>query len=131
MRSTPIFSFIMTMISNLRYFYLSNIYFQIIIYKYNRFLHFHMIPAALLLIYSFFFFLKLIIFIACSFKNAQNFFIQFLPLYTSCLFSMLLNEDIVDIEKPDGICSLTFVGHEFSGLFLHPSIFSVIHSRSA
>ena len=47
------------------------------------------------------------------------------------LFSMLLHEDIVDIERPDGICSLTFVADEFSGLFLHPSIFSIIHSRSA
>ena len=56
---------------------------------------------------------------------------QTLPLYTSCLFSMLLNEDIVDIEKSEGIYSLTFVLDEFSGLFLHPSIFSVIHSRSS
>ena len=38
---------------------------------------------------------------------------QYLPLYTSCLFSMLLNEDIVDIEEPDGICLLTFVSDEF------------------
>ena len=38
---------------------------------------------------------------------------QSLPLYTSCLFSMLLNDDIVDIEKPDGLCSLTFVVNEF------------------
>ena len=68
---------------------------------------------------------------ACSLKDSQNFFIQFLPLHTSCLFSMLLNDDIVDIEKPDGICSLTVVVDEFSGLFLHPSIFSVKHSRSA
>ena len=44
---------------------------------------------------------------------------------------MLLNEDIVAIEKPDGICSLTFVVDESLGLFLHPSIFSIIHSRSA
>ena len=44
---------------------------------------------------------------------------------------MLLHDDIVYIEKPDGICSLTFVGDEFSGLFLHSSIFSFIHSRSA
>ena len=44
---------------------------------------------------------------------------------------MLLNEDIVDTEKPDGICCLNFVVDEFSGLLLHPSIFSVIHSRSA
>ena len=40
---------------------------------------------------------------------------------------MLLNEYIVDIEKPDGICSLTFAVDEFSGLFLHPSVFSLIH----
>ena len=35
---------------------------------------------------------------------------------------MLLNRDIVHIEKPDGICSLAFVVDKFSGLFLHPSI---------
>ena len=44
---------------------------------------------------------------------------------------MILNEDIVEIEKPDGICSLTFVVDEFSGLLLHLSIFSIMHSRSA
>ena len=44
---------------------------------------------------------------------------------------MLLNEDIVDLEKPDGICSLTFAVDEFSGLFFHPSILSIIHTRSA
>ena len=44
---------------------------------------------------------------------------------------MLLNDDIVDLEKPDGLCSLTFVADEFSGLFLYPSIFSIKHSRSA
>ena len=36
---------------------------------------------------------------------------------------MLLNEDIADIEKPDGICSLTFVIDELLGLFLHSLIF--------
>ena len=50
----------------------------------------------------------------CSLKNSQNFLRQSLPLYTSCLFSMLLNQDIVDIEKSDGICSITFVVDEFS-----------------
>ena len=35
---------------------------------------------------------------------------------------MLLNDDIVDIEKLDGMCSLTFAVDELSGLFLHPSI---------
>ena len=44
---------------------------------------------------------------------------------------MFLNDDIVDIEKPDGICSPTFVVDEFSGLFLHSSIFSIKHSRCA
>ena len=41
-----------------------------------------------------------------------------------------LNDNIVDIEKPDGICSLTFAVDKFSGLFLHPSIFSIKHSIS-
>ena len=40
--------------------------------------------------------------------------------YTSCLFSILLNDDIVDIEKPDGIYSASFATDEFSGLFLDP-----------
>ena len=43
---------------------------------------------------------------------------------------MLLNEDIVDSEKPDGICLLAFVVDDFSGLFLHSSFFSIIHSGS-
>ena len=47
---------------------------------------------------------------------------QPLPLYTSCLFSMVLNDDIVDIEKLDEMDSLTFAVDEFSGLLLHPSI---------
>ena len=42
---------------------------------------------------------------------------------------MLLNDDIVDTEKPDGIYWLTFVVDEFSGLFLRPSIFSITRSR--
>ena len=44
---------------------------------------------------------------------------------------MLLNDDIVDIEKPDGMCSPALVVDGFSGLFLHPSIVSIKHSRSA
>ena len=78
-----------------------------------------------------FFFLKLIIFIACSLEDSQNFLMQSLPLYTSFLFSMLLKDDIVHIQKSDGICSPTFVENEFPGLFLHPSFFCIKHSRSA
>ena len=46
------------------------------------------------------------------------------------LISIVLNEDNVDIEKPDGICSLTSVVDEIAGLLLHPSIFSIKHSKS-
>ena len=42
-------------------------------------------------------------------------FLQSLPLYTPWLFHLLLNEHIVEIGKP-GICLLTFVLDEFSGL---------------
>ena len=44
---------------------------------------------------------------------------------------MLVNKHIVDIEKPDGICSLTFGADEFSGLLLHQSTFFIILARSA
>ena len=58
--------------------------------------------------------------ITYSVKDSQNFFIQSLLLYPSWLLSMLLNDDIVDIENLDRIFSSTFVVDEFSGLFLHP-----------
>ena len=44
---------------------------------------------------------------------------------------MLLNDEIADIKKLDGICSPTFVMNEFSGFFLHPPIYSIKNSRSA
>ena len=47
------------------------------------------------------------------------------------LIIYVLKEDILNIEKPDGICWLIFVVDEFSGLFSYPSIFSRMHSRSA
>ena len=46
------------------------------------------------------------------------------------LFHTVLDNDIVDLEKLDWICSLTFIVNKFSGLFLHPSIFSIKHSRT-
>ena len=88
-----------------------------------------MISATLSLIT--FFFSKLTIFIACSLTDPQTYFMQYLPLYTSYLFSMLLNEDIVDIEKPDRICLPTFAVDGFVGLHSRPLIFSIKHSRSA
>ena len=44
---------------------------------------------------------------------------------------MLSNDDIVDIEKPNVICSPAFVVDEFSTFFLHPSVFSIKHLRSS
>ena len=44
---------------------------------------------------------------------------------------MLLSDDIVDIEKPDGKCSFAFVVNEFSRLILHSSVFSIKDSRTA
>ena len=52
--------------------------------------------------------LQCIISIACTHKDLGNFFMQSSPLYLSCLFSMLLNDDIVDIAKPGGICLSAF-----------------------
>ena len=90
-----------------------------------------MISTVLLLITSFFLFLKLVTSIACSLKDLQDFFMQSLPLYTSCIFFMFLNENIAIIEKSDGIFLPTFAVDEFSRQFLHPSNFSIRHSRSA
>ena len=56
---------------------------------------------------------------------------QSLLLNTSFLFSMCLNDDVVHIKKSDGICSLTFVVDNFSGLVLHPAIFTITDQRSA
>ena len=88
--------------------YLSHIYFQIFLYKHNRFLHFHVIPAALLLKTLFFSFQKKLSLLRALLRIHKT-FTPSLPLYISCLFSMLLNDDIVDTKKPDGICLLTFV----------------------
>ena len=50
------------------------------------------------------FFLKLIISVACYLRDSQNFFMQSLSLLTSCLFSIFSIDDIIDMEKPEGIC---------------------------
>ena len=73
MRSPSIFPFIMTMISNFVMFtYLSNVYFQIFLCKYNRFLHFFYDYCCSFV--NGIFFLKLVIFIACFLKDSQNLF---------------------------------------------------------
>ena len=41
---------------------------------------------------------------------------------------MLLNDAVLDIEKPDRICLPTFFVNEFSALLLHTPIFSIEYS---
>ena len=55
-------------------------------------------------------------------KYTQNFFMQSFPLYTSCLFSTLLDDDIVDIEKQNMFAY--FSVDEYSELVLYQSVFS-------
>ena len=117
MHSTTIFPCIMTMISNFTIFLI----FQTSIFKF--FLQISNDSCCCFVNNFIFFFLKLIIFIACSFKDSQHFFIQLLPLYASCLFSMLLNVDIVDIEKPDGIGLLICCGWIFRIIFTSINLF--------
>ena len=40
---------------------------------------------------------------------------------------MILNNDIVDIKKPDGVCLPFLIVDGFSVLFLYPSIYSIKH----
>ena len=44
---------------------------------------------------------------------------------------MPLNDNFVESEELNRICLLNFVVDDFSGLFLHPSVFSIKDSRSA
>ena len=106
MCSISILPCIMKMISNFTIFFI----FQIFIFIFEvllaniRFLNFHMILAALLLITSFFFILKSIIFIGCSIVSHKT-FSCIVYFYTYHAYHIiLLKEDIVDIEKRDGIC---------------------------
>ena len=73
-----------------------------------------MIPAAFLLTNSFFFFE-----------------INHFRCVLSSKFAKLFHAIFTDIEKPNEIYSLTVVVDKYSGLFLHESIFSNTHSRSA
>ena len=115
MCSTSIFFCITTMIANLIIFFV----FRIIIVK----LFFTNITE-FAFSYGFscsfvnnfiFIFLKLIIFIVCCLEYSQNVFVQSLPLYTSCLFSIPLNED-TDFEKFDRI-SFAFLQMKFQDYF--------------
>ena len=123
MPSTSTFLSIIAMISNFTTLFIFHIFISKFFYTYiTNFLHFYMIRAFLLLITSFF---------KKSFISLGALLSIHKALYTSCFFSMFLNDAIVDIEKPDRICPLTFLVDKFSESLLHPSIFSIKRSRSA
>ena len=81
--STSIFSCVVTMFAN----FILKIYLEFCLFKYNKFLHFHMISAVCFLISSFFF-SNITISVACS--HSQSFFIQSLPLFFLCFRITLL-----------------------------------------
>ena len=64
-----------------------------------------------------------------TFKDSQNCFC-YLYLRMHHAYFLSLNNDIVDIETADGICSPTFVVYNFSRLFLNPFIFPIKDPRS-
>ena len=126
---TSIFNCIMAKVSNFTMLFIFIMFILILLYKYNKFLQFHMISAVRFLKGSFkkkkrLSSLRVLLRIHKTFSWRLYFI-----MYTSCLFSRLLNAHVVDINKSDQICSLAFVLDEFSGLFLHPSIFSIKHLR--
>ena len=108
MHSTFLFSCIMTMISNLTILCIIQI--SIFNFFFTNITDFWIFIWFLCSFFNNFisFFLKLIIFLACFLKDEQNLFIQPLLLYILCIFSMIRNEDNVEINVE---------------LFLHQSIF--------
>ena len=121
MCSTSVFTCIMTMISNCAIFFPLQKQ-QIFTFSCNS--------CNFLLITSIFCFLKSIIFIAYFLKDSQNFFIQPLSLYISCLFFYFLKWYRRHWTS-DRKCLLTFAIDNFPGLFLHLSTFSIKDARSA
>ena len=115
------------------------------IYLYNDpYIHLYNVPSLC----------NIFIFIIFIIKNLSTnvtelcIFIWFLLLVWQCILSWrfpknfmtsvyvilifyVLNHYIVDIERPDEMCSLTLVVDDFSELFLHPSNFSIKNWRSA
>ena len=92
MRNTSTLPSLMTMISNFTIFFIFQIFFlDYLLYKYNKIFEFPDDSCCSLINNFIFFFLNLIIFTAYALKDSQNFFIQSIPLYPSCLFSMFLD----------------------------------------
>ena len=127
MGSISIFSYIMAMVPEFTIFFICSMFvFKLILTNINRFFFSVPYDFCCLFVTNFIFcLLKPIISISCFLEDSQNVFMQFFPLYILCLFSMLSNDNIADIKTSDGVCSPNFAVDTFSGLFLHPSIFSI------
>ena len=87
----------------------------------------YIIPAAVLLINSFLFFSKLIIFITCFLKDSKifslkNIFIQSLLSIHNAFFPLLLNNEAADIEKPNGVFLHFFVDEFLDYFCIHQSL---------
>ena len=96
MRSTSIFRCIMIMVPDIATFFIFSLFiFKFFFSNIANFCIFHDFCCSFVNNFNFF------IPIACFCKDSKVFYMQSLPLYTSCLFSMLLNVNIVDIEKLD------------------------------
>ena len=89
------------MISNFRIFFIFKIFIVKFVFRNTTYFAFSYDFCCSFVNKLIFVSLKLIILIECSLKYSQNFFMQSLSLYTSYLFCMFVNEDIVDIEQPD------------------------------
>ena len=130
MWSTSIFGCIMTMISNFTiFFYLKCIYLQVFMTNITDFSFSY--DFCYLFVNDSIVLKKWLSSLYAPLKIYKKFFMQPLPMYTSCICHMFLSDNIADIEKSDGICSTTFVVDNYSGLLLYPSVFSIIDSRSA
>ena len=99
-------------------------------YNCNMWLNLDVILGPLLLTVALFF-SKSINFATCYFREMRKCFIQSSTRYRLCLFSILSNAHIVDIEYPETICSPIFVVEDFSGFFAHPSILLIKDPKSA
>ena len=99
-RCTSLFPCIMAMISNFTTLFIFQISILNFLLTNMIFFFAFLYDSCSSLVNNFIFlFLKLIIFIIfISLKNSKNLVTQSLSLYTSCLFSVLLNKDIVDMQ---------------------------------
>ena len=68
---------------------------------------------------------KWITFAACSLRQLKNFFMHYFLKYKVCLFSILVNTYIGDIEYPQERCLSIFLVEYFCGLFVHTFIFPI------